>query len=49
VDYVSSYLAVLVGLSEALEKNPDGAVGVGGLVTLATICQTIISINKKRK
>jgi hypothetical protein len=46
-DVVSTCLQALGALPEAFEKYPYGAAWVGGLVALAMICHTIISIKKK--
>jgi hypothetical protein len=45
---LTTFFAALGALPEAFEKYPRGAMWVGGLVALALICQTIISVNKKR-
>jgi hypothetical protein len=47
VDVLSNCLAALAALPEAFEKNPYGAMWVGGLVALGIVCQTIVSIKKK--
>lgn len=46
---LSTFLAALAGLPEAFEKYPHGAMWVGGLVALVTICWTIVNISKKRQ
>lgn len=45
---LSTLIAALGALPEAFEKYPHGAMWVGGLVALALVCHTIISVNKKR-
>jgi hypothetical protein len=45
---LSTCLVALAALPEAFEKYPRGAMWVGGLVALAMVCQTIVSIYKKR-
>ena len=47
-DVLSTCLAALATLPEAFEKYPTGAMWVGGLVALAIICQTIVSVRKNR-
>lgn len=45
---LSTLFAALGALPETLEKYPYGAALVGGLVALALVCQTIISVHNKR-
>jgi hypothetical protein len=45
---LSTLIAALGALPETFEKYPHGAMWVGGLVALALVCQTIVSVNKKR-
>jgi hypothetical protein len=45
---LSSCLAALGALPEVFEKYPHGAMWVGGLLALAMICHTIISVIKKK-
>jgi hypothetical protein len=45
---LSTFLTALAALPVVFEKYPRGAMWVGGLVALAMICYTIISVNKKR-
>jgi len=47
-DVLSTCLQALGTLPETFEKYPDGAAWVGGLVALAMVCYTIISLQKKR-
>ena len=46
-DVLSTCLAALAALPEAFEKHPHGAIMVCGLVALAMVCYTVISIKKK--
>jgi hypothetical protein len=48
-DLLSSCLAALAALPEAFEKYPSGAMMVCGLVALAMVCQTIVSISSKKR
>jgi hypothetical protein len=48
-DVLSNCLAALGALPEAFEKYPNGAMWVGGLIALAIVCQTIVSIHKRQR
>jgi putative effector of murein hydrolase len=45
---LSNFFAGLAVLPEAFEKYPNGAMWVGGLLALAMVCFTIVSIYKKQ-
>ena len=47
-DVLSNCLAALAALPEAFEKNPYGAMWVGGLVALGMVCHTVVSVYRKR-
>lgn len=45
---LSDYFEVLMALLEAFEKYPRGAMWVGGLLALAIICYTFVSVYKSK-
>jgi len=45
---LSDYFEVLVALLEAFEKYPCGAMWVGGLLALAIVCYTFVSVYKSK-